>query len=294
MPTWMTGAARRLRALLRPDQLDAELADEIWLHIELETEELMRTRGLAREEARRQAMVAFGGVERYRESQRDARGVRWIEQLAQDVRFGARSLRKSPGFAITAMATIALGIAVSTAMYSVVHRLIIDPLPFADASRWRVFAEAWKVDGQLRSSLGTEDAVDWARRATTLETMSIVHENGGLLVAADHSVGVYGEDVQATLLAQMGVRPIVGRLFTRADATSNTDRVMVLSARFWKREFGGSAAVVGTRITLRDTSYTIVGVVPDRLNAIANYDRVDYWAPLAPAEEARFARQQSA
>ena len=87
---------RRLHALFRSGKIDAELADEILLHVELETEDLMRARGLSREEARRRAMIGFGGVERYREAHRDSRGVRWIEQLVQDVRYGVRSVGRSP------------------------------------------------------------------------------------------------------------------------------------------------------------------------------------------------------
>ncbi len=287
--TWVRRMLRRLHALFRNGKLDAELADEIRLHVELETEDLMRTRGLSRQEARRQAMVGFGGVERYREAHRDARGVRWIEQLAQDVKYGVRSLGKSAGFTITAVLTIALGVGVTTAVYSVVNRLLLDPLPFANADRWRVVGAFDNGVGHLRVGVGTIEMADWSHRATTLDAASIVFEHGGLLAAPDHWSTAEGADVAPSLFQNLGVRPVVGRLFGPSDATSDVQRVMVLSERFWRREFAGRADVVGRTVTIQDTAYTILGVVPDRLSVLANYDALDFWSPVTPAEAERFA-----
>ncbi|HVA58256.1 MAG: ADOP family duplicated permease [Gemmatimonadaceae bacterium] len=291
MRNWLKLVGRRLRALVRGERLDAELTDEIRLHIELETEDLMRMHGLSRDEARRRAMIGFGGVERYREAQRDARGVRWIEQLAQDAKYAVRSLRKSPGFVVTSALTIALGIGVTTTMYSVVNRLILHPLPFANGDRWRVFGILIPAEGNLRASAMSQDMVDWAKRATTVDAVSIVFETGGVLSAPGHSTVASGADISPELLLQLGVKPTIGRVFGPADASQGAERTMVLSDHFWRAEFGGSRDVLGEHVTIHDTSYVIVGVVPDQLDAINDYSNTAFWAPLTPTQMALFTRQ---
>ncbi len=291
MQNWLKRVGRRVRALVHGERLDAELSDEIRLHVDLETEDLMRTRGLSRDEARRQAMVAFGGVERYREAQRDARGVRWLEQLGQDVKYVVRSLRKSPGFVVTSVLTIALGIGVTTAVYSVVNRLILNPLPFADGDRWRVVGMLIPAEGNLRTSAMTQDMIDWATRAKSVDDVSIVLEAGGILTARGHSTLAFGADVAPDLLRELGVKPIIGRVFGPGDGGPGAERTMVLSDHFWRAEFGGSQDVLGSHVTIHDTSYVIVGVVPDQLDAIDDYSNRAFWAPLTPGQMALFTRQ---
>ena len=187
------------------------------------------------------------------------------------------------------MLTIALGVGVTTAVYSVVNRLLLDPLPFANADRWRVVGAFDNGVGRLRVGVGTIEMADWSHRATTLDAASIVFEHGGLLAAPDHWSTAEGADVAPSLFQNLGVRPVVGRLFGPSDATSDVQRVIVLSERFWHREFAGRADVVGRTVTIQDTAYTILGVVPDRLSVLANYDALDFWSPVTPAEAERFA-----
>ena len=134
--------ARRLRALLRSDDLDRELSAEIEQHLEMEAHELMRARGWSPEEARRQARIAFGGVERYREEQRDARGVRWIEESLADVRYALRVLARSPGYTIPAMLVLGLGLGSTTAIFSVVTT-VFGRLPYPkDEQLVRMYEQA--------------------------------------------------------------------------------------------------------------------------------------------------------
>ena len=117
----------KLTALFRSKALDKELSEEIRLHIELETEDLVRTRGLSVDEARRHALIEFGGVDRFAEEHRDARGVRWLHELVQDIRYSARGLLHNPGFSVSAISVLALGIGATTAVFSAVNAVLRDP-----------------------------------------------------------------------------------------------------------------------------------------------------------------------
>lgn len=287
MRRFFTKLARRVRALVHGDALDAELSDEIRLHIELETEDLMQTRGLSRDEARRQAMVGFGGVERYREAQRDARGVRWMEQLAQDVKYAVRSLRKSPGFVVTSVLTIALGIGVTTTVYSVVNRLILHPLPFAHEDRIAILAVQFP-GRDVSDWVTSNDVANWARNSASFETISLLDPYaGGLVSEPDRALVASGTGVSPTLFQSLGVQPVLGRTFVNADTARGAPRVIMLGEGFWRREFGARSDIVGQALKIKDTIYTVIGVAPEQLIALRDYQEVDLWVPITSARLAK-------
>ena len=164
----------RIRAWLGRARIDREMRDEMRQHIDLETAELARTRGLPPDEARRQALVRFGGVGRYEEEHRDARGTRWLDDLARDLRYAARSLARSPAFTISAAAVLALGIGSTTAIFSAVDAVIIARLPFPhDEQLVRIFEQnsptnRWNISNADFLGVAAERA-QWRRFASTVE-----------------------------------------------------------------------------------------------------------------------------
>ncbi len=160
MRDWTRRMRRRLLALFHGDVVDRELQDEIRLHVDMEAEELMRNEGLPPDEARRRAMVAFGGMTRTREEHREVRGVRWFERRAEDIRYAVRGLKNRPGFTVAVVLTLALGIGANAAMFSIVDRLLFRAPPLMhDASRaHRVFlATIW------RGKVDQSDYIPYAR-----------------------------------------------------------------------------------------------------------------------------------
>jgi putative ABC transport system permease protein len=264
--TWPTRLARRLRALFRAPDVDRDLDDEIRLHLELETADLMDREGLSLEEARRLARVAFGGVERYREAHRDARGVSWIEHRVQDLRYAARGLRNHPGFTLAVVLTLALGIGANAAMFSIVDRLLFRPPPMMhDASRvHRVYLyQTW------RGKEGTQSYIPYARFVDlTNDTKSF--ERTALFTEEDMAVGT-GTDAHELKIGAVSARffgffdapAALGRYFTAAeDSAPNGVPLAVLSYGFWQTRYGGRHDALGQALQVGATRYTIIGVAP--------------------------------
>ena len=257
---------RRLRALIRPGTLDRELDAEIRLHLELEAEEIRQREGVSQAEARRRALIAFGGVERYREEHRDARGVTWIENRLQDLRYAWRGLRNRPGFSLAVILTLALGIGANTAMFSIVDRLLFRPAPMLrDPARVnRIYL--W------RSSQGQSYAnalVSYARFADlTRSTRSF--DRTALVAERTAAVGIGANASQmdvavasAGFFGFFNAPPAAGRYYTAAeDRPPAGAQLAVLSYGLWATRYGARADAVGQSLQIGETRYTIIGVTP--------------------------------
>jgi predicted permease len=264
------GLRLRLRALLWRGRLDRDLQDEIEFHL---NERAARS-GLSPEEARRR----FGNTTVMKERTRDMWTIRWIETLMQDLRYAARTLRKSPGFTIVAVLTLALGIGADTAIFSVVDSVLLRPLPYAEPSR---LVELWgnvkrvKVE---RRGASYPDFVDWRAQSHSFEGMAVLDNTVATLTGVEEPERVAGEVVSQAYFDLLGVRPAVGRVFRpEEDAVPQRDAVVILSDGLWKRRFGGDRQVAGRTLQIGERDYTIVGVMPEWFRGVS--DQAQLWMP---------------
>jgi predicted permease len=284
-------ARLRLRSLVRGHSTDREMQREIALHLEQLTKEF-RADGMSEHDARLAARRAFGAVDLITEECRDTRRVSLVEDFVKDVGYAVRVLRKSPGFTITAILSLALGIGANTAIFSVVNAFLLRPLPLPQPDRLVVFFERNVMGDEGRMSVAPGNFLDWQQQSTSIESMSAYTINAG-------SVSPTGSDAapermmvcvcSGNIFATLGVTPIIGRPFLPSEDRFNGDLVAVISYELWQRQFGGAADVVGRGVRLNGTDYQIVGVMP-RDFMFPNRN-VAVWRPLlltmTPVQQAR-------
>ncbi len=279
----LTRLARRLRALVSGTALDEELSEEIQLHVQLETEDLIRTRGLDPVEARRQALVAFGGVERYRADQRDARGVRWIEESLGDVRFALRVLLRSPGYTIPAVLVLGLGIGTATAVFSAMHT-VLGHLPYSkDEQLVRIYEQNSPTN---RWTLSVADFQAIAGQAHSLSAVGAVRGRSAPVSAGAEPQTTNLALVSSGFMHVLGVRPAVGRLIEPSDETLGAPPVVVVSDGFARRSLGGAARALGRSIMIDGRAHAVIAVLPRGLDRLAGI-RSDLWTNLQLAPPTR-------
>ena len=233
--------------------------DELRLHLELETEDLIQS-GIEPNEAYRRARASFGGLERYKEEGRDARGVRWIDDVRSDTRYGARQLRRSPAFAVAALITLGLGIGAATTMYSTVRALFVKPFPFVHLDQL-VFVEQCGISCK-RASIG--NYVSIRNEVHTLDGVAAFTGWSPTYRGRESTDVAQGTRVTADFFTTVGVVPLRGRTFVASDTLSSAEPVVVLSEAMWRARFGSDTSIVGQPMVLDGTAYSIVGIVPDR------------------------------
>jgi putative ABC transport system permease protein len=266
-----------LRALLRKSQAERELDEELRNHIERQTEQNIRL-GMNPEEARRAARKGFGGVEQAKERSRDARGVRWLEDLWQDLHYGARMLLKAPGFTLIAIITLALGIGANTAIFSLVNALLLRPLPYPDPDRLMVIRET-KLPEVQNSQVSPGNFLDWRKQNTVFAPLEALTVKDFNLSGDDNPERVRGMLATHGFLPMLGMTPMIGRGFLPDEDRPEHNRVVILAHAFWQRRFGGNPGIVSQTITLDDQSYTVIGVLPP--NTGLRIRETEIWTPLA-------------
>jgi putative ABC transport system permease protein len=254
----------RLRALVRADAADRELGDEMRTHLEhLVAGHIAR--GLTPEAAREAAQREFGPLTQLAEESRDARGVAWLANGWQDIRYGARLMRRTPGFAAAAIVTIALGIGATTAMFSVVYGVVLQPLPYRDPDR---LVNLWSTAikrGLPRANVGMANVYDWKARNHVFEDIAALRAVANFnLTGQGEPERLNGSRVSSSLFPVLGVTPLIGRTFTEDEDEIGHEHVALLTYPLWVRRFGADPAIVGRSIALNGEPYTVVGVMrPD-------------------------------
>lgn len=269
----------RLKALLRRKSVEEELDAELRFHFDHQVEKFVQS-GMSLAEAQRRARLAIGGEESLKEECRDARGVRVLESLAQDLRYGLRALRKTPGFAAVAIVTLMLGIGVNTALFTIVHGVLLNPLPFPRPDRLVSLWEENVVDEFAYNTVSGGVFADWQRQAKSFEQMALVGEDtanlsgdGGVL---PESIGT--RQCSYNLFSLLGLQPALGRFFTEEDDRHGATPTTVLTNGLWKRRYGSDPSVIGRTILLDGQKFAVIGILP----AWFDYPdaRVQLWLPV--------------
>jgi predicted permease len=270
-------------------RLYGELSEEIREHLEEKIEELVAG-GMSGKEATYAAHREFGNL---RLTEEDSRGVwRWpkMENMIEDVRYGLRVLRKSPGFTAVAVLTLALGIGANTAIFSVINAVLFRPLPFRDPGRLMV---VWHTPpqksfpGVTKFVVSPANYLDWRDQNHVFEQMSAVGFGKFNLTGMGQPESVEGRAVSADFFSVLGVQPVLGRGFLEEEDQPGHGNVVVISHEFWQTHFAGSRDVLGRQIKLDDKSYEVLGVAP------AKFDfpyQAKLWVPLAWTEKKKAVR----
>jgi predicted permease len=238
---------------------EQEASEELRFHIEQQTAANMAA-GMAREEARRQAMLQFGAVEGVKEDCREQRRGFWLETLWADVRYGLRMLRKNPGFTVVAILTLALGIGANTAIFSVVSGVLLNPLPFPRAEELVTLSES--KPNFATGSISYLNFRDWQRNNHTFSSMAISRPISFSLTGSGEAEQLRAELLSSDYFSLLGVKPSIGRMLAPGEDEVGAAPVALISAGLWKRKFGSSPEVLGRTIILDGGSYTVVGVIP--------------------------------
>jgi predicted permease len=279
-----------MRAFANKPVRDADLDQELAAHLDFATEENLR-RGLPPQEARRQALVRFGGVEQSREQQRAARGLPALDILMQDLRYTIRTLGRDRGFTLIAVFILALGIGTNIAVFSVVNTLMLRPLPFQDPSRllWigpEVFDGNWSA-----ATYSTDAWQEFQERNRSYEGVAgyfaFSSPDNMKLMGHGDPKPFTGIDVTQNFFQVLGVQPILGRLFTAAEALHGAPNVLLLSYPMWQRQFHADPNIVGSKADFNGQSFTIIGVLPKSFDfgaVFAPGTRVDAFSAIVPQD----------
>jgi predicted permease len=245
----------------RVHQRDMDL--EMRFHVDMEAAELERA-GLDPGEARRRALAAFGGVRRHQEEGHEARGGAWLEDLLRDLRYAARSLRHTPGYAATVLLTIAIGVAANTSIFSVARAILFKPLPYRDPGRLMVLWDGLDWIGVPEAWVTGPEVTMLRRETRSFEGFAAIRSGSAALTAAG---GGEPEQVPVSLVSAnffqiLGTGPTLGRGFAPGEDAPGAPAVAVISRRLWTQRFGADSAVLGRTIMIDGTATRVIGVLP--------------------------------
>ncbi|MFL6530082.1 MAG: ADOP family duplicated permease, partial [Chthoniobacterales bacterium] len=265
---------------------EKQLSDEMTSYVELLTQRNINE-GMNDEEARRAALLKVGGVEQVKEQVRESRAGFAFETLLIDLRYGARSLFKHPGFTLTAVVVLALGIGANTAIFSVTNGILLRSLDYAYTDRVVTIWERFARDPDHHNVVAPANFLDWQKRSRSFDKIAAVWDARANFTGSGDPIEVQAQLVSAAFFPALGVQPLIGRWFTEEEDRPGGTLVAILSYRLWQERFGGDSTVLGRQVTISGRSYTIVGVMPAGFTFLNEQVRV--WRPIAfdPAQDYR-------
>ncbi len=268
----------RLWNTFRPSSLDDDLAREIDTHLaEMQDDNVKQ--GMAPEQARRAARIQFGNASSYREQTRERNLLAWLETMGQDLRYTARQLRQSPGFAIPTVLLLALGIGVNIAIFTLLNTIVLASLPLHEPDRLVVLLDRHSDGGSSPPSW--LDQRDFREQNHVFKSLGAFDfRNTVLLQAGTETLRVSGSYVTPDYFTTLGVQPLAGRLFTPAEAEAGQDNVVLVREDFWHSHFGSDPAIFGKTISIDGRKRTIIGILPRSFTFPR--DNAILWIPLVP------------
>ncbi len=279
----------RLASLFRPSHADADFSVELESHIAMHTEDGVRS-GLTPDEARRQALIRLGGAEQTRQAHRERRGLLWLENLAQDLRYALRQLARSPGFAVTAVLTMALGIGANLAVFQLLYGVMFAHLPVKQPAQiYSIHALKSPFDGEWFVSYSAYRRL----REATRDAAPVFARSGvgtGVLQQAEGSTSRSDfQLVSENFFGILGLSPVAGRFFQNGDdQKEQSEFPVILRYGFFREHFGADRSVIGRRATLNGVPIVVIGVAPEGFNGVMQGMAPDVWLPLAAQSAGRF------
>jgi len=267
---------RGVRALINPSAADRDIGDEVHHYLD-EATAAHRARGLSEAEALRAARLELGNVTTVSEQVRESGWENAADTIIADLRYAARRLRAAPVFTATATLTLALGLGATTAIFSVVNPILLEPLPYPDANRIAAITEFYSDGSRSPGTFGMYREL--AARARAFDAIATFKPWQPTLTGPEQPERLEGQRVNASYFRVIGVPPAVGRDFEAADDRANGPNVIILSDALWRRRFGGDRAIIGRQVTLDGTGFIVIGIMPSGFESVLA-PSVQLWAPL--------------
>ena len=276
MSRWLAQLRAAFRSLVFRRRAERELDDEIRYHLDLEVE-AQRNAGLTPDEARYAAMRVMGAIEKSKDECRDLRRGRLVTELFSDLRYAARALRRRPGFAMLAIAIVAVGIGANTAVFSVVNSVLLKSLPYPGADRIVVLRTAVLKSGEINPLVTLANFWDWRAQSSSFEAMATYRGGEAPVTPGDTAEFARHANVDVQLFRVFGIEPVIGRTFGPEDLVPQSSQpVAVISHAYWQSRYGGERAILQRTIRVGSGVRQIVGVMPPGFQFP---NRTDVWTP---------------
>jgi predicted permease len=270
--------------LFHRSHVESEMHEELRAHIQNRADDLERS-GVPRGEAERRARIEFGGPERFKEEIRETMGTRFLESLFQNIRFGLRMLRKSPGFTAASILTLALGVGANTAIFTVVYATLLRPLPYAQPNSLIAITEVRRQEQKADDSdfpfwdASNPDYLDWKQQSRSFQALAAFSGDGFTLRGVGEPRTVLAVQSTINFLSTLGVRPILGRDFADGEDVASGPTAAIVTYGFWQSQLGADPNVIGRSIVLDSSSVRIIGVLPREFE-FAPRGGAEIWVPF--------------